>query len=176
MLSRGIDEHTFCCEESLGDKRYDPRRLRETCESLSSQTKESKKILTKPRQKVIKRKELCGLSALEVLDIALTSLDSGRDCGRNCDPGRCGSISGCGAVCGGCSNVWDSMMRVKGRQRNLSPRGCLPNKFEFRVDGKFTHAIQIPCRRSELRSVTRVSSAIHVQNIILVYVLFRKYL
>lgn len=44
-----------------------------------------------------KRKGLCGLSAREVLDIVLTSLDCGRDC--------------CGTVSGGCSNVGDSMMR-----------------------------------------------------------------
>ena len=68
---------------------------------------------------MIKRKRLCGLSTPEFLDIALTSLDCGRDC--------------CSAVCGGCSNVWDSMMRVKvdfGRY----PRGRSPNMFEFRVD------------------------------------------
>ena len=43
LLSRGIGEHTCCCDDSLRDKRYDPRRLRDICESLTSQTKESRK-------------------------------------------------------------------------------------------------------------------------------------
>jgi hypothetical protein len=80
---------------------------------------------------VIKRKRLLGLPAPEVLldclDIALTSLDCGRDC--------------CSAVSGGCSNVWDSMMHVKG---GVGGKESIleADMFEYRANSEFTHAIQ----------------------------------
>ena len=77
---------------------------------LFHKLRDEKEILTKPKKKVNIRKGLRALSVPENLDMRvvlrwLTSLDCGRD--------------SCSAVCGGCSNVWDSMTARDGWTRNL---------------------------------------------------------
>lgn len=66
-----------------------------------------------------------GISALEVLEIALRSLDCGRD--------------GCSVVSGGCSNSWGSMIAREGGQEALSSR----QHVRFQGD---THVLHFPGR------------------------------